>query len=98
MGMDVYVARLVETIGSYIARLGGVDVINFTGGVGENGSIVREEVLNQLSFLGIEVVTEINDDRKIELPKVITTADSKVKAYVIATDEEYQIASEAEKF
>jgi acetate kinase len=98
MGMDVYVARLVETIGSYIARLGGVDVINFTGGVGENGSIVREEVLNQLSFLGIEVVTEINDNRKIELPKVITTADSKVKAYVIATDEEYQIASEAEKF
>lgn len=98
MGMDVYVARLVETIGSYIARLGGVDVINFTGGVGENGSIVREEVLNQLSFLGIEVVTDINDNRKIELPKVITTADSKVKAYVIATDEEYQIASEAEKF
>ena len=98
MAMDVYVSRIVETIGAYTARLGGLDVINFTGGIGENGALVRSEVINKLSFMGMNVDEDTNYDRSIELPKVISSLDSKIKVYVIATDEEYQIASEAEKF
>lgn len=96
--MNVYLTRIVETIGSYYVRLGGVDVISFTGGVGENDANVRAEVLMRLQVLGIKVNQKINDDRSLNPTRVITNDDSKVKAYVITTDEEYQIAFEAERF
>ncbi len=97
MAMDVYVTRVVETIGAYAARLGRVDVINFTGGIGENDANVRAEVLNKLQILGVELDADANADRSLG-ERVITTADSKVEACIIFTDEEYQIAKEAENF
>ena len=98
MAFDVYITRIVETIGSYFMRLGGVDVISFTGGIGENSDLVRSKVIEGISALGIKVDSEINGNRKLAKNNVVSTKDSKVKAWVITTDEEYQIALEAEKF
>jgi acetate kinase len=98
MAFDVYITRIVETIGSYFMRLGGVDVISFTGGIGENSDLVRGKVIDGVSALGIKVNVEINGNRKLAKNNIISTEDSKVKAWVITTDEEYQIALEAEKF
>lgn len=88
--IDVYINRIKEYVGAYAACMNGVDVIVFTAGVGENATWVREEVLEGLSFLGIEVDKEKNNVRgKIA---EITTPESKVKAFVIPTNEELMIA------
>lgn len=88
--IDVYIARIKEYVGSYAAIMNGVDAIVFTAGVGENATWVREEVLEGLSYLGVEVDKEKNNVRgKIA---EITTPNSKVKAYVIPTNEELVIA------
>lgn len=88
--IDVYITRIKEYIGAYAAAMNGVDAIVFTAGVGENATWVREEVLEGLTFLGVEVDKEKNNVRG----KVaeISTDSSKVKAFVIPTDEEVMIA------
>lgn len=91
-GMQTYVYTIVKFIGSYIAALGGVDAIVFTAGIGENSPIIRKLILDRLSYLGISVNEEANNRRgNIE---EISTADSKVKAFVIPTDEELMIAQD----
>lgn len=97
MAMNVYVTRVIETIGSYAARLGSLDMITFTGGIGENDSLVRKEILEGLSIFGVELDAEANENRSLG-DRLITTANSKVEARIISTDEEYQIAKEAENF
>ncbi len=85
--MEAY--RLKKYIGSYAASLGGLDAVVFTAGVGEMGWQIREKTLEGLEFLGIRLDREVNRNtmtRKRE--SVITTADSKVKVFVIPTDEE----------
>lgn len=94
----IYEARIIETVAAYAARMGRLDLIVFTGGIGENGDGIRSAVLNGLSIFGIEVNEKDNSDRSLGDYKVITTENSKVKSWVIATDEEYQIALEAERF
>lgn len=92
VGLQTYVYTIVKFIGSYIAALGGVDAIVFTAGIGENSPIIRNLVLQRLSYLGIEVDDEANGRRgSIE---EISTKDSKVKAFVIPTDEELMIAKD----
>lgn len=92
VGMQAYVYNIVKFIGSYIAALGGVDAIVFTAGIGENSPIIRKLVLDRLSYLGIKVDDEANNRRgHIE---EISTKDSKVKAFVIPTDEEMMIAKD----
>lgn len=92
VGMQTYVYTIVKFIGSYIAALGGVDAIVFTAGIGENSPIIRKLVLERLSYLGIKVDDEANNRRgNIE---EISTKDSKVKAFVIPTDEELMIAKD----
>lgn len=92
VGLQTYVYTIVKFIGSYIAALGGVDAIVFTAGIGENSPIIRKLVLQRLSYLGIEVDDEANGRRgSIE---EISTKDSKVKAFVIPTDEELMIAKD----
>lgn len=88
--IDVYVTRIKEYIGSYAALMNGVDVIVFTAGVGENATWVREEVLEGVSFLGLEVDKEKNNVRG-KLTE-ITTPESKVKAFIIPTNEELMIS------
>lgn len=90
--MNTYVHTLLRYIGGYIAILGGVDAIVFTAGVGENGSIIRKLVVERLGWLGIKLNEENNQKRGQTVE--ISTTDSKVKVFVIPTDEELMIAKD----
>ncbi len=89
---DAYVHNVVKYIGSYAAVMNGVDLIVFTAGVGENNGRVREAVCKQLGYLGIEVDDKANEKCGEEI--MISTPASKVKVYVIPTNEELAIARE----
>lgn len=90
--VEVFCYRVAKYIGSYAAAMNGVDAIAFTAGIGENAYIVREKVCEYLGYLGLELNAEENKKRGEDL--VISTADSKVKAAVIPTNEELAIARE----
>lgn len=90
--LDMYEYRILKYIGAYAAVLGGVDIIVFTGGVGENQLITRESICRQLEYLGVTFDAEANNCRGKEV--VISGADSKVKVVVIPTDEELMIAQD----
>ena len=90
--VEVFCYRVAKYIGSYVAAMNGVDAIAFTAGIGENAYIVREKVCEYLRYLGLELNAEENKKRGEDL--VISTADSKVKAAVIPTNEELAIARE----
>ncbi len=88
--MESFVYAVVKTIGSYLAALNGADAICFTAGIGENSPIIRKLVLERLSNFGITVDEDSNNTRGQD--RAITTKDSKIQAYVIATNEELAIA------
>ncbi len=94
--IEIYTTRIAETVASYIVHLGGLDTMVFTAGVGENAALVRSKVCEKLAPFGIELDLEANDCFSQE--KVISTTDSKVKVYIIPTEEEFMIAKEAELF
>lgn len=77
-------------MGSYAARMGGIDAIVFTAGIGENSSVIRERVLKGLEFMGIEADLSKNNVRGKEA--FLNTDTSKVKIIVIPTNEEVMIA------
>lgn len=91
LALDIYEYRMIKYIGSYIAALNGVDVLVFTGGVGENQTGTREKVCRQFSYMGLKIDMEINANTKGR-EMLISTPDSSVKVVVIPTDEEYMIA------
>jgi len=93
LALDIYEYRIVKYIGSYIAALNGVDVLVFTGGVGENQTGTREKVCKHFSYMGLEIDVEINASSKGK-EMLLSTPDSTVKVVVIPTDEEYMIASD----
>ncbi len=91
--LDMYYNRIKKFVGAYAAGMEGVDMVVFTGGVGENDSTLREEVCKGLEFMGIGFDFDVNrglrgKDRVISLP------ESKVKVVVATTDEEFVIASD----
>ncbi len=86
-----YVNSIVKYIAQYYVELGGIDALCFTAGVGENAPHIRRMVIDRLSCLGIKCDREANDKLRGE-EGIISTADSKVKCYVIPTDEEVMIA------
>ena len=88
----MYFYRMKKYIGSYAAALGGVDIIVFTGGVGENQASARWAACEGLEFMGVKLDAERNKVRGEEA--IISTDDSKVKVVVIPTDEELMIASD----
>ena len=92
LAMDMYELRIIKYIGAYTAELGGVDVIVFTGGVGENQLGTREVVCRQLAFLGVDFDPEANKVRGKEVE--LTRPGSKVRVVVIPTDEELMIAQD----
>jgi len=94
LGQDMYQQRIIKYIGAYAAEMGGVDIIVFTGGVGENQCSLRTDVCASLAFMGVEIDPEANKVRGEE--KVISTPSSKVKVVVIPTDEELMIARDTE--
>ena len=87
--IEVFCYNVAKFIGAYAAAMNGVDAIAFTAGIGENGPIVREKVLEYLGYLGAELDPEANQKRGDN--NVISTADSKVKVCVIPTNEELAI-------
>lgn len=94
LALDVYAHRLRKYIGSYAAVMGGLDVLSFTAGVGENDDVVRERACEGLGFLGVELDPERNAGRKKE-PTVISTDASRVTVLVVPTNEEQEIARQA---
>ncbi|ELP4885505.1 acetate kinase [Vibrio cholerae] len=93
--MDVFCHRLAKYVAGYTASLDGrLDAITFTGGIGENSAPIREMVLNRLAIFGITVDSAANLKARFGGEGVITTADSRIPAMVIATNEELVIAED----
>lgn len=92
LALDNFVYHVLGNIGRYAAQMGGIDVITFAGGIGENSKEVRAQICENLKFLGIEINNDANSKRGEEIE--ISTPDSKVKVYVIPTNEELMIARE----
>lgn len=90
LALDVFADRIHKYLGSYAAKMSGVDAIIFTAGVGENSDVIREKVLNGLEFMGVYWDPELNKVRGKEL--FINYPHSPVKVIVIPTDEEVMIA------
>ncbi len=90
LAKNKYVRRVVDYIAQYYVLLGGVDVICFTAGVGENSVPVRREICEALEVLGVKIDNELNNKRGQEVK--LSTNESKIDVYVIPTDEELMIA------
>lgn len=92
LAYDIYVHRLRSSIGAMLASLGGLDALVFTGGIGENASGIRQAACEAFEFLGIQIDVVKNMNKPVD--KDITTSDSPIKALVIHTQEDWQIARE----
>ena len=92
IALDVFCYRVAKYVGSYVAAMNGVDAIAFTAGIGENSGGVRAKVCEYLGYLGIEIDAQANAKRGEDIE--ISTADSKVKVWVVPTNEELAIARE----
>jgi acetate kinase len=90
LALNMYTYKIKKYVGSYSAALGGLDVLVFTGGVGENQLGIRESICEGLEFMGIKMDEVANNTRGEEA--IISAPDSKVKILVIPTDEEFMIA------
>ena len=93
--MNMYSYKVKKYIGAYSAVLGGLDILVFTGGVGENQWVTRRDICKNMEYLGIIFDEEKNrKERGCEV--ILSTPESKVKVMVVPTDEEYMIASDAQ--
>ena len=92
LAIAMHAYRIKKYIGAYAAALGGLDLLVFTAGVGENRAPMRSEVCQGLEFLGIKIDESLNAATYGGKSQVISTADSRAKVVVVATDEEYMIA------
>ena len=92
LALDKFAYEVKKYIGAYAAALGGLDVLVFTAGVGENGVLMRQMICEGLEFLGVKLDQEKNKLRGDE--RIISAADSKVTVWVIPTNEELMIAQD----
>lgn len=90
--VNIYVHNIIKYIGAYTAEMGGVDAIIFTAGIGENSAFLRKKICERLQFMGIKINDENNKKRSQFVE--ISTNDSKIKVYVIPTNEELVIAQD----
>ena len=90
LALDKFAYEVKKYIGAYAAALGGVDMLTFTAGVGENSASMRASICEGLEYLGVKLDPELNKLRGDE--RKISAADSKVDVYVIPTNEELMIA------
>ncbi len=95
LALDMYEQRILKYIGAYAAEMGGVDIIVFTGGVGENQTGLRSNVCKPLAFMGVKLDEDLNAKTR-GTDTIISTPDSKVKVVVVPTDEELMIARDTE--
>ena len=93
LARDMYYGRIKKFIGEYAAEMGGVDMIIFTGGVGENSCEMREAVCTGLEFMGVKFDPAANKGAR-GVNKILSAPDSKVKVATIATNEELVIATD----
>lgn len=91
LALDMYYYRVTKYVGAYAAAMGGVDAIVFTGGIGENDPILREEVCKKLEFIGVEFDAEINKGLRGK-DTILTKPGSKVAALLVSTNEELVIS------
>ncbi len=96
LALDMYEQRITKYVGAYAAEMGGVDIIVFTGGVGENQIDVRENICAPLAFMGVEIDKEVNNQTR-GTETIISTPASKVKVVVVPTDEELMIARDTQE-
>jgi acetate kinase len=96
LAFDVFCYRLKKYLGAYAAAMGGLDVVVFTGGIGENSAMVRGQVLNKMNFLGIQVDTAKNKNTS-KTVRDISTKKSSVRVLVVPTNEELVIAMDTMK-
>lgn len=94
LARDIQWYQIRKFIGSYVAAMDGIDALVFAGGIGENTDDLRTDVCSKLSFLGFEIDEEANGAALHGVEKEITTPNSKVRAFVIPTNEELVIARE----
>lgn len=92
LALEILVHHIKKIIGSYVAEMNGIDALVFTAGIGENDRQLREDVCKDMSWLGIEIDEAVNKTGKNDTLLDITKKGSKVKTYVIPTNEEYMIA------
>ncbi len=97
LAFDMYCYRIMKYIASYAGVLNGVDAIVFTAGCGENTPELRQQVCENLTYLGVEINKKVNANLPRGAETEISTANSKVKVFVIPTDEEMVIAQETQK-
>lgn len=95
LSLEMYEQRITKYVGAFAAEMGGVDIIVFTGGVGEHQSSTRANVCNPLRFMGVEIDDAANDANNGD-EGIISTPNSAIKVVVIPTDEEYMIAKDTE--
>ena len=95
MALELYNYRVKKYIGSYIAAMGGLDILIFTGGIGENSDYTRDGICTELECLGISMDFQKNKGYRSE--GLVSTPDSKVKIMVVPTDEELVIALDTQE-
>lgn len=95
LALDIFCYRLAKQIAAYMVPLQRLDAVIFTGGIGENSDIIRQKVITQLNFLGLECDSQANLDARFGQQGVITTPNSRTKAVVMPTNEEWVIALDA---
>ncbi|MCL2413148.1 MAG: acetate/propionate family kinase, partial [Bacteroidales bacterium] len=93
LALDMFKYRVKKYVGAYAAAMGGVDVIIFTGGIGENDFEVREAVCKNMEYMGVKLDEKINAGLRGK-DTIISAADSRVKVMLITTDEELVIATD----
>lgn len=90
IAIELFTKTIAQFVAKYAVSMGGLDVVVFTGGIGENQINIRKKICNYLKFMGLEIDEEINNVRGEEI--LITKPESKIKAYIIPTNEELVIA------
>lgn len=93
LALNMYYYRVTKFVGAYAAVMGGVDLIVFTGGIGENDPVLREKVSTPLAFMGVDFDAEANNGVRGK-DKLLTKPSSRVKVMAITTDEELVIATD----
>ncbi len=96
LALDMFAYRVKRFVGSYTASMGGVDLVIFTGGIGENDSVSREKIAKDFGYLGLDFDKDVNAGLRGK-DMVISKEGSKVKAMVVTTNEELVIASDTQR-
>lgn len=97
LAIEIFCYRAAKSLAALTVSLGGLDTLIFTGGIGENDPRTREQILTNLSYLGLQIAPERNDSHGRENNGIITTDDSSITAAVIPTNEELMIAQLTKK-